>query len=312
MNFPFELASGREFDVAGFGTNAVDFLIRVPEYPSFNSKVELVDYIQAAGGEVASTMVGLQRLGAATCYVGRFGSDEAGAFGIESLAAEGIDVSMAETVPDARTQIAFILIDESTGERTVIWKRDKGLSYGADEVPVEIVSRAKILHITPHDSEACIILARAAQNAGTLVSIDLDNVFDGLEDLLPNVDVIFTSADLPKRLFKTDSLIDSLRLMRDKYCPFIVGVTLGDKGSLSLFGDAMIETPGFPVPGGCMDTTGAGDAFRAGLLFGITSGESVETSLKMANAVAALKCRAVGARTALPDITELATLLKKA
>ena len=71
MHFPFRIRENTEFDVVGFGTNAVDFLIQVPEYPAYNSKIELVDYVQAAGGEVATTMAGLQRLGLRACYIGR-------------------------------------------------------------------------------------------------------------------------------------------------------------------------------------------------------------------------------------------------
>jgi hypothetical protein len=78
MKFPFTLAENREFDAVGFGTNAVDFLIVTPEYPKFNSKIELDDYTQLAGGEIASTMAGLRRLGLKTAYVGRFGKDAAG------------------------------------------------------------------------------------------------------------------------------------------------------------------------------------------------------------------------------------------
>ena len=125
MHFPFTLKKDTDFDVVGFGTNAVDFLIQVPHYPDFNSKVELDDYVQAAGGEVATSMAGLQRLGLRTSYIGRFGNDHAGEIGIESLVREGVDMQYAETIDGARTQIAFIVIDERNGERTVIWKRDE-------------------------------------------------------------------------------------------------------------------------------------------------------------------------------------------
>src|SRR5260221_6863497 len=101
MQFPFKLKDDRKFDVAGFGTNAVDFLIQVPEYPVFNSKVELSEYFQAAGGEVATTMTGLQRLGLKTSYAGRFGSDTAGDFGIQTLRAEGVDLTYAEQIGGA-------------------------------------------------------------------------------------------------------------------------------------------------------------------------------------------------------------------
>lgn len=90
-----------------------------------------------------------------------------------------------------------------------------------------------------------------------------------------------------------------------------MGITLGAAGSVFYSGGAFIETPGFDLPGGCVDTTGAGDAFRAGFLAGVLGGESGETSARMANAVAALKCRGLGARSALPSNQELNMLLDK-
>lgn len=311
MNFPFQLPEGREFDAAGFGTNAVDFLIRVPDYPTFNSKVELVDYSQMAGGEIATAMVGLQRLGAKTVYAGRFGDDAAGSFGIESLRTEGVDVSLAETIKGARTQIAFIVIDEQSGERTVIWKRDAKLSYSAEEAPLEIVDRSRVLHITPHDTAACLALARRAKDAGTIVSIDLDNMFPGLDELLPLVDILITSAELPKRMFGVNGHRESLLAMQSRYGSSVIGITLGESGSLMLCGGEFIGTSGFPVPGGCKDTTGAGDSFRAGFLHGLINGLSIEESARAANAVASLKCRSVGARTSLPNPHELDELLRK-
>ncbi|MBA4184572.1 MAG: carbohydrate kinase family protein, partial [Acidobacteria bacterium] len=152
MNFPFTLPENRKFDVVGFGTNAVDYLIQVPEYPSFNSKIELSDYVQAAGGEVATTMVGLQRLGLKTLYVGRFGDDQEGDFGLRSLSDEAVDISFAEQIKGARTQIAFIVIDRRSGERTVIWHRDKLLAYDEKDAPTEAAALGKVLHFTPHDT----------------------------------------------------------------------------------------------------------------------------------------------------------------
>jgi sugar/nucleoside kinase (ribokinase family) len=310
MKFPFNVLQDAEFDVLGFGTNAVDFLIQVPEYPAFNSKVELKDYVQAAGGEVATTVVGLQRLGLRTAYAGRFGSDQAGDFGMLTLKEEGVDTAYAEQVPGANTQIAFIIIDTRSGERTVIWQRDKKLAYAEAEAPVEAVDRAKVVHFTPHDAAACRRMAERARKSGVLVSLDIDNFFDGTDGLLPLVDILIASAEFPKKLLGVQDSRAGLQQMRDRFgCP-IVGVTLGEAGSLLLCGDTFIETPGFAVPGGCRDTTGAGDAFRVGLLYGLLKGEPVEESARLANAVAALKCRQIGARTALPDESELRSLLK--
>ena len=89
-------------------------------------------------------------------------------------------------------------------------------------------------------------------------------------------------------------------------------MTKGQDGATIYCNGQFIESPAYDVPGGCRDTTGAGDAFHTGFLYGLLSSEDVETSLKMANAVAALKCRALGARTALPRAAELADFLRNA
>jgi len=310
MQFPFDLAGNKKFDAVGFGTNAVDYLIEVPEYPSFNSKIELIRYVQAAGGEVATTMVGLRRLGLKTCYVGRFGTDAEGDFGLRSLQDEGVDISFTEQIAGARTQIAFIVIDERSGERTVIWNRDKLLAYDETDAPVDAAALGKVLHFTTHDTRACLQMARRARAGGTIVSIDIDNVFDGVNELLPQVDILIASAEFPEKLVGIKDQKKSLREIKSRFGCRVVGMTLGETGSLILCENEFIEAGGYEVPNGCKDTTGAGDAFRAGLLYGLLTGKTVELAAQMANAVAALKCRALGARTALPNTAELDEMIK--
>jgi sugar/nucleoside kinase (ribokinase family) len=310
MRFPFDILASAEFDAVGFGSNAVDYLIRVPEYPGYNSKVELTSYSRSAGGEVASTLAGLSRLGLKTLYCGRFGDDAEGIMGRQSLIDEGVDTTYAETVEGARTQIAFILIDDVSGERTVIWHRDNRLAYGTGDPPLEIARLGRALHMTPHDPQACIKLASAARSNGVIVSIDVDRPFDGIAELLPLVDVCISSADLPQRLFGIDEPGTAVKELNKRYgCP-VTGVTLGEAGSIILCNDSLIVANGFPVPGGCTDTTGAGDAYRTGFLNGMLNGRSVEESSRLANAVAALKCRAYGARAGLPVTAELASVMK--
>jgi sulfofructose kinase len=308
MNSLLKMDREREFGVVGFGTNAVDHLITVPFYPEFDSKVRLSAYQRAAGGEVASTVTGLSRLGIKTAYIGRFGSDSEGSYGIESLEKEGVDVSQAEIVEGASTQIAFILIDQTSGERTVIWDRDPKLAYSADDVPRGLVMRSSILHCTPHDISACMELADEARQNGTVVSMDIDNLFEGIEKLLPRVDVLIASRDLPAKLTGKSADEEALEALRETYGCEIVGITLGDEGCLILSDQGLCRSEGYPVPGGCQDTTGAGDAFRAGFLYGMLQDFPLAESAKIGNAVAALKCRSIGARTALPSKAEVEEL----
>ena len=309
MRFPFEVRLDAEYDAVGFGTNAVDHLIRVPAYPAFGSKIELVEHSTAPGGEIASAIVGLQRLGAKTSYVGRFGGDPEGKIGLSSIVDAGVNSDDVEVVDGARTQIAFILVDESTGERTIIWRRDEKLAYSHQDAPIQAADKGRVLHMTPHDTAACIEMARAARKAGTIVSLDIDNIFDGLTDLLPLVDVCIASTEFPRKLTGLSDHKSALREIASRFGCRVTGMTLGQAGSIVLCNGNYVETAGFEVPGGCVDTTGAGDAFRTGFLHGLLTGSDVEECCFMANAVAALKCRMEGARAGLPTRRELSELL---
>lgn len=309
MRLPLTIPAEREFDAVGFGLNAVDHLIVVPEYPQFDTKTRLRDYQRSAGGQTATAMVALQRLGMKTAYAGRFGSDDAGRFGRESLVSEAVNVDYAETIEGATNQVAFIIIDERSGERTIIWDRDERLSYRADEVPIDLAARGRVLHIDAHDPLAGVAMARAAHDAGAIVTADIDNIYDGLPELLPLIDVLITSSEFPHRLTGISDLRESLTEIKSRYGCVIVGATLGARGAIVLCEGEFIESPAFAVPGGCRDTTGAGDAFHAGFIYGMLRGENVESCLKIGNAVAALKCRELGAREALPDEAELKRFL---
>lgn len=309
MRFPFELKPHEAFDAVGFGLNAVDHLIVVPEYPAFDSKTRLKEYTRSAGGQTATAMVALRRLGMKTAYAGRFGSDDAGIFGLQSLKNEGVNIDFGEVIEGARNQIAFIVIDASNGERTIIWHRDEQLAYAAEEAPVELAASGRVLHMDAHDPPACTQMAQVARASGAIVSIDVDNIYDGLPQLLPLVDVLISSAEFPHRLTGISDERASLVEMKARYGCALVGMTLGPRGAVIYCEGQFIEAPAFEIPGACRDTTGAGDAFHAGFIYGLLRDEEVETSLRWGNAVAALKCRSLGARTSLPDANELSEFL---
>jgi sugar/nucleoside kinase (ribokinase family) len=309
-NFPFTLPAGRQFDAVSFGLNAVDHLIVVPEYPAFDTKLRLLKHIQAPGGQAASTMVGLRRLGLETAYAGRFGSDPEGQFGLEAIKSEDVNLEFSEVIRGALNQIAFIIIDARSGERTIIWDRDERLGYAPQEAPLALAARGRVLHLDAHDPPACARMAQAARDAGTIVTADIDNIYEGLPELLPLIDILIGSREFPHRLTGIADLRASLVELKARYGCAIVGMTLGRSGAMIYCEGRFIESPAFEVPGGCRDTTGAGDAFHTGFLYGLLSDEDVETSLKFANAVAALKCRALGARGALPSASELNEFLE--
>ncbi len=312
MLFPFTVPGNKPFDVVGFGLNAVDHLVVVPEYPAFDTKTRLLEHKQSAGGQTATAMVALQRLGLKTAYSGRFGSDAEGQFGFLALKEEGVDLEFAEVVEGARNQIAFILVDARNGERTIVWDRDEKLAYQPEEVPTELATRAKVLHLDAHDPPACTRMARAAKAAGAIVSADIDNVYGGLPELLPLIDLLITSKEFPHRLTGISDERTSLVELKARYGCFLVGMTKGASGAVVYCEGQFIESFAFEVPGGCRDTTGAGDAFHGGFLYGCLSSANIEASLRLGHGVAALKCSALGGRTGLPSRSELGQFLKSA
>jgi sugar/nucleoside kinase (ribokinase family) len=311
MRFPLTPPTNKPFDAVGFGLNAVDHLIVVPEYPAFDTKMRLLDHMQSTGGQTASAMVGLQRLGFKTAYAGRFGSDPEGQFGLASLKADGVNVDRTEVVEGATTQIAFIIIDVRNGERTIIWDRHEGLAYKPDEAPKDFGSLGRVLHVDAHDPPACVRVATEARNSGVVVSADIDNIYDGLPELLPLIDLLITSKEFPHRLTGITDERASLIEVKARYGCALVGMTKGVEGALVLCDDQFIQSSSFKAPGGCRDTTGAGDAFHAGFLYGFLNGQDIETSLKYGNAVAAMKCSALGCRTSLPTRPELDSFLRQ-
>jgi len=310
MDFPLKLPANKPFDAVGFGLNAVDHLIVVPEYPAFDTKIRLLAHKQSAGGQTASAMVALQRLGLKTAYAGRFGSDPEGLFGLATLKEDGVNVDYAQVVDGAKNQIAFITIDARNGERTIVWDRDDRLAYTPEEAPVEFGTMGRVLHLDAHDPRACLRLAQAARDAGTIVSADIDNVYDGLPELLPFIDILIGSKEFPRRVTGITGERAALMELKARYGCAIVGMTIGTAGAVVYCDGQFLESPAFEAPGGCKDTTGAGDAFHGGLLYGLLHGDEIETSMLYGNAVAAMKCSALGARTALPTKPQLQEFLK--
>ena len=310
MQFPLRLPAGKPFDAVGFGLNAVDHLIVAPEYPAFDTKMRLLDHKQSAGGQTATAMVALRRLGLKTAYAGRFGSDAEGKFGFQTLKDDHVNVDFAEVVDGARNQLAFIIIDARTGERTIIWDRDEKLAYKPDEAPSEFGAMGRVLHLDAHDPPACVRVAEAARASGTIVSADIDNVYEGLPELLPLIDILIGSKEFPRRVTGITDERSALVELKQRYSCAVVGMTIGADGAVVYCDGSFIESQGFAAPGGCRDTTGAGDAFHGGFLYGLLTGENIETSLRLGNAVAAMKCSALGARTALPTCPELEKFLR--
>jgi sugar/nucleoside kinase (ribokinase family) len=306
MEFGIDIPVGKPFDAVALGLNAVDHLVLVPHYPEFNTKIKFLEHRLTPGGQSATAMAALSRLGLKTRYIGNVGSDRLGRFQLESLQADGIEASV-RIIEGAETQTAFIIVDRNSGERTVIWNRDDRLEIDAATVDREAVVSGRVLHLDGHNVHASIVAAGFARSAGVPTCLDIDNIYPDADQLLPLIDFLISSSTFPERMTGATNLESALKQLHSEFRSPLVAATLGDRGVLAYYKGEYIYSPAFKVD--CRDTTGAGDAFHGGFLYGFLAGYSVEDALRFANAVAGLKCRALGARTALPSIDEVEALL---
>jgi sulfofructose kinase len=296
--------------VAGFGLNSIDLITEVDDYPRRNSKQRVRRFARLPGGQAATAMVACARLGWRARYIGSFGDDENGTAGRASLEAEGVDVSAARTVAGVANQFAVIIVDGRTGDRTIMWDRPAPLTFLPDEVPLHAIASARVLLVDCHDTPAATRAAQHARAVDVRTVIDVEYVRPGIAELLRNIDVIIAAQDFPGALTGRAELGASLAAMAREYGAAVVCATLGVDGSLALVGGREIRSPAFKVE--VVDTTGAGDVFRAGFIAGwLESGAEGQAAdvLAYANAVAALKCRALGAREGIPRRHEVHALL---
>jgi sugar/nucleoside kinase (ribokinase family) len=301
----------RPVDVVGVGLNSMDLVVHVDTFPVVDSKQEARCCAYLPGGQTATALVACARQGWRTRYVGRFGDDVHGVASRESLAHEGVDVTAATHVPDVANQFAVIVVDAATGSRTIMWQRDARLDMTPGDVSPAVVRSGRILLVDCHQTEVAVTAARLARDAGIPTIVDVEKDQPHVHELLRHIDIIIAAEALPGQLTGHGSLGVALEAMAREFNPLAICVTLGAAGSLTRSQGREIHVParqGVPV----VDTTGAGDAFRGGFIAGwLAAGDEavLEDVLDWATATAALKCRALGARTAIPDRRQVEDLL---
>jgi sulfofructose kinase len=293
-------------DVVGVGLNATDTLIPLSRYPSRGSKVEFHSANVLPGGQVATAMVACQRWGLRTRYVGKVGEDSAAAIHRAEFAKLGVEAQLL-IAPGCASQQAFILVD-GAGERTVLWKRDPQLTLRPEELKREWITDARALHVDGHDTAAAMEAAGWARAAGVPVIADLDDVYPDVEGLLESVDYLITSRDIPGRLTSEPDLRQALRALRNRYGCRLTAATLGEEGALAWDGSQFNYAAAFRAE--TVDTTGAGDIFHAGFIYGLLQGWPLQQQLEFASAAAALNCKGLGARGGSESVETIERFMK--
>ncbi len=298
-----------QFDIVGIGQNATDTLLLLPKFPAYAGKVPFAQEILSPGGQVASAMVACAQLGLRAKYIGTVGDDERGRIQIESLAGLGINLDDVEIRKNTPNQTAYILIDQTTGERTVLWQRSERLYLGPEIITAEKIVDARMVFFDAQDTAAVGKAAEIARAHSIPVTVDVDTIYHGFDKVLPNIDYLVTSSEFPIQWTSERDPFKALAMIRGEYKMRVAAMTLGAHGSLALTDDGYTYSPAFVV--NCVDTTGAGDVFHGAFCYSVLQGMSIRDNLEFSNAMAALNCTALGARGRIGTMEQARALMAR-
>ena len=293
--------------VIGLGQACLDFLGRLKVYPEEDGKCELLDLHIQCGGPASTALVTLSRLGIQTSFLGSISDDHFGSEIVKGLKGEKVDSTYLKITPGYTSQFAFIAITQAGANRTVFWHRGSVPHLRAADVDLSPFSKAKILHLDGLMIEASLEAARQARKRGLSVVMDAGTMRDGSRELVSLVDVLIASEDFAEPLVGRGAPPENVLAALRQLGPKEVIITRGSKGSIGLSGEELFFQKAFSIDS--VDTTGAGDVYHGGYIYGLLQGWDVPECMRFASATAALKCREIGARKGIPRLEEIKEFL---
>jgi sugar/nucleoside kinase (ribokinase family) len=291
-------------DVLGVGECSLDEVARVDAAPPPGGKARMRERRRMPGGQIATALLGCARLGHSAAFVGCVGDDDAGALALAPLRDAGVDLERVRRAHGVPTRSAWIWVDASTGERTVLWQRDERLALPAAVVSREDIAGARVVLVDATDLALAAHVVTLAREVGRPCVLDADAPAPGIETLLATASHPAIPEALAQALFGSAERAVRELARRGAELPI---VTRGRGGSLAWLDGGVVASPAFAIP--AVDTTGAGDAFHAGIAHGLLESLSPSELLRVAHAVAACACGGVGAQEGLPTRAQLARFL---
>jgi len=295
--------------IVGLGQCALDHSFVIDSLPEPDTKKEVMQWEINGGGPVATALVSLSRLGIDCTFHGVIGDDEAGIKIRDSLQSEKVNTSGLISRPNSDSQAAFIAVEKSTGRRTIFWKRPSAEALQPEELPDDFIDGADFLLLDGLMAEVSLYAANMAKDKSVPVMLDAGRVRQGMIELSSLSDYMVCSEEFAREFcsdldeFTPEKALQKMKTFNAK----AVTVTLGSKGSYTLSKEEVFHTPSFSVD--VLDTTGAGDVFHGGYIYGLLHNWDLKKVARFASAFAALKCRELGGRSGIPGLKEVEALL---
>lgn len=300
--------SAQKFDCVGIGLSTYDFTLEVPEYPAVNTKHTASRDAGNGGGPVPTAVAALTSLGCRTAIVTTMGDDVLGRAILEEYRNYGIDTSGVRLDPEGETLRSHILVEGPTGRRTVVQNTGQIPEILPDQVPEQLIRNTRCIAVDSRPSLNIIELVRQAKQWGAEVMLDAGSVQEHTEDLLPLVEYPVVSAGFAKEYFGHSNYESACRALIKAHGK-IAGVTMGTDGSVLADDSSTVYIPAFEVR--AADTTGAGDIYHGGFLYGVLQGWPLKAIGQFASAAAAIGVQYFGSRAKLPTVPEVKGFLQE-
>jgi ribokinase len=288
-------------EVIGLGCSCIDFLGIVPHLPRLDEEIEMLESTLQGGGEVATALVTLAKLGVSTAYIGKVGDDPIGVMIKHDFDGYGVNTDYLVVEPGKRSLSAIVLVDKKSGKRSILAGRATVSDVGPSDLPVGVIEQAKVLHLDGTEAQASVSAAERARAAGVTVVLDADVFALGpkVGALIELTDVVIASQPFATEYSGSADPMVGLERLRQSG-PGTAVVTLGDAGGVGHSEKRSFRYSAFDVD--VVDTTGAGDVFHGAFIRGLVANWPLEQSIKFAAAVAAMKCTKPGGRSGIPDM----------
>ena len=302
----------KTFEYIGIGFVSNDHLAVLPFIP-MDTKVKMISHAILGGGPAGNSTAGAAALGKSAAFIGTVGDDADGRMILDTFAREGVDTSMVAVRKGATSAIAYLWIEEKTGNRSCTWTREGLTELSADEITPEIadaIRGAKVLHLDGHNAAGAIAAAKIAKDAGVTIMFDAGTHRDGMDELLPLADLLICSEEFILKLTGLKDAEAAVRQVWEKYRPKVCGATMGIRGSMCFDGRDFVKCPAFKVEK-VVDTTGCGDLFHTGFAVRWLETHDLMECQRFGAAVSAIKCRGLSGRPpSAPTRAEVEEFLK--
>jgi len=292
-----------DLDVLVIGRNCIDYISVINRFPREDEKVPLHTRLVEGGGQGGTSACCVSRLGGKTAVVGNIGNDREGEFCLRRLGDFTVDTRYVQVIENAKTPVAYLFVNQSTGKRTIIYEPSRLPDI---EIPGDLdhlLQSAKTLSLDPQTTTLGKTLKQRIRPDAKLV-YDCERWKDHMEDMMDAADYFIPSSaffDSSKDIFDQHHLFDNIFKLKKMIQGQLI-VTHGEAGAYYPLGSTLYHVPAPTIP--VLDTTGAGDNFHGAFALAISRGFDLHKAVRFSVAVASLSCRAYGGRNAVPDLEE--------